>query len=298
MKAGEAIAKIKTAKELPRWDDMGIEERMQREINWDRVENEIARYLAEDPDHFFGALVVGIFGSEGVEFEPLDKIQGLPKLYQNALKPFGLLHLQGGELFFALDGQHRLKGDDAAISGKTHDGDLIEDFEPNHALADEDLALILIPYELAKRSRKVFNKINKYAKSTGKGDNIITSEDDAFAIIARWLMGSEGHQATIKQDLVNWKSNTLADTHTMFTTVSVLYESAKALLNHADVNPQFRPKDADLDAYYEEVRDVWTKLFSGFKISHQAVTEDKSKLPELRRKYLALVVSVNWWKSI
>ena len=39
-------------------------------------------------------------------------------------------------------------------SGKTHDGDLIEDFEPNHALADEDLALILIPYEPAKRSRK------------------------------------------------------------------------------------------------------------------------------------------------
>ena len=102
MKAGEAIAKIKTAKELPRWDDMGIEERMQREINWDRVENEIARYLAEDPDHFFGALVVGIFGSEGVEFEPLDKIQGLPKLYQNALKPFGLLHLQGGEPFSPL----------------------------------------------------------------------------------------------------------------------------------------------------------------------------------------------------
>ena len=106
-------------------------------------------------------------------------------------------------------------------------------------------------------------------------------------------MGSEGHQATIKQDLVNWKSNTLADTHTMFTTVSVLYESAKALLNHADVNPQFRPKDADLDAYYEEVRDVWTKLFSGFKIFHQAVTEDKSKLPELRRKYLALKPSAS-----
>lgn len=288
MKAGEVIARIRTAKEIPGWDEMGIEERMQREINWDRVENEIARYLAEDPDHFFGALVVGIYHSQGMEFEPLEDIPGIPKIYQNAIRPFGLLHMHGGELLFALDGQHRLKGDEVAITGLTHDGDRVETFKPNPDLAEEDISLVLFAYEPEKRSRKVFNKINKYAKQTSKGDNIITSEDDAFAIIARWLMGTNGHAATVKQDLVNWKSNTLANTHTMFTTVSVLYESAKTLLVNEDVDPQFRPKDKDLGRYYEEVRDIWAALLADFKPFHQAVTGDKRDLPELRQKFLAL----------
>src|SRR2546426_10595687 len=61
MKAGDAVSKIRIAKELPNWEGMTIEERMQRDINWKRVENEIARYLAEDDDRFFGALLVAMY---------------------------------------------------------------------------------------------------------------------------------------------------------------------------------------------------------------------------------------------
>jgi DNA sulfur modification protein DndB len=288
MKAGEAVSKIRIAKELPNWEAMSIEERMQREINWKRVEDQIARYLAEDEDRFFGALLVAIEKSDGMEFEPLTDMPGLPKLYQNAAKTFGLLHLQGGELFFALDGQHRLKGIDTAISGKTHDGELIEGFQPDHSLANDDLSVILIPYEPTKRSRKIFNKVNKYAKQTSKGDNIITSEDDAFAIIARWLMGSDGRQPVLKQEIVNWKSNTLTDTQTMFTTISVLYESARMLLDAHDINTQLRPPADKLDALYEEVRGFWTALLKDFKIYKQAVEGQPKNLPALRKQHLAL----------
>jgi DNA sulfur modification protein DndB len=288
MKAGEAVSKIRIAKELPTWDAMSIEERMQREINWTRVEDQIARYLAEDENRFFGALIVAIEKSDGIEFEPLADMPGLPKLYQNAAKSFGLLHLQGGELFFALDGQHRLKGIDTAISGKTHDGELIEGFQPDHSLANEDLSIILIPYEPAKRSRRIFNKVNKYAKQTSKGDNIITSEDDAFAIIARWLMGSDGRTPVLKQEIVNWRSNTLTDTQTMFTTISVLYEAAKTLLDAHEINTQLRPPADKLDTLYEEVKGFWAGLLKDFKLYKQAVDGSPKNLPDLRKQYLAL----------
>lgn len=288
MKAGEAVTKVRIAKELPTWENMTIEERMQRDINWKRVENEIARYLATDTDRFFGALLVAMYNNRGVEFEPLSDMPGLPKLYQNAAKSFGFLHLQGGELFFALDGQHRLKGVDTAISGKTHEGELIEDFEPDRSLADEELSVILVPFEPAQRARKIFNKVNKYAKQTTKGDNIITSEDDAFAIVARRLMGFGGHPPVIKESLVNWKSNTLTERMTKFTTISVLYESAKSLLRSREIDAQFRPEDAVLDAAYQELKEVWEKLLKDFKIFRQAVEGKPDGLPTLRKEYLAL----------
>jgi DNA sulfur modification protein DndB len=288
MKAGEAVSKIRIAKELPTWDSMSIEERMQREINWKRVENEIARYLADDEDRFFGALLVAIGNSDGMEFEPLADMPGLPKLYQNAAKSFGLLHLQGGELFFALDGQHRLKGIDTAISGKGHEGEIIEDLQPDHSLANDDLSVIFVPYEPAKRSRKIFNKVNKYAKQTSKGDNIVTSEDDTFAIIARWLMGSDGRSPVIKQELINWKSNTLTDTSTTFTTISLLYEASKKLLDAHEINPHLRPAADKLETFYEEVKGFWTSILKDFKIYRQAVEGQRENLPKLRKQYLAL----------
>lgn len=287
MKAGEAVAKVRIAKELPNWDDMTIEEKVQREINWERVEKEIARYLAEDKDRFFNSLVVGIYNDAGIEFEALTDIERLPKLYQNAAKSFGLLHLQGGELFFALDGQHRLMGLQVAMSGKTHDDKELSEFEVNRELANEDIAAVLIPFEPAKRSRKIFNKINKYAKQTSKGDNIITSEDDTFAIVSRWLMGSDGHPAVLNEGLVNWKSNTLSQTATKFTTVSVLYEAARVLLSKHKIDPQFRD-EAKLEAAYQEVKEVWEALFKDFKPFANAIKVPKQQLPKLREHSLAL----------
>jgi DNA sulfur modification protein DndB len=183
---------------------------------------------------------------------------------------------------------NRLKGLDTAISGKDHEGELIEGLQPDHSLANDDLSVILVPYEPAKRSRKIFNKVNKYAKQTSKGDNIVTSEDDAFAIIARWLMGSDGRTQVIKQELVNWKSNTLTDTQTMFTTISVLYESAKKLLDAHDVNPQFRPTPQKLEELYEEASGFWATLLKDFKIYKQAVEGPKENLPKVRKQNLAL----------
>lgn len=286
MKAGEAVNKIRLASELPEWKELSIEERMQRELEWERVEKEIARFLATDTDRFFGALLVAIYHSEGISFEPINKFKGLPDLYVNTAKNFGFLNFQGGELLFTLDGQHRLKGTAVAMSGKGKNGREINVFEPNLDIANDDIAILLIPYEPALRARKIFNKTNKYAKATSKGDNIVTSEDDAYAIVARRLMGSSGCEPVIPESLVNWTSNTLTLRSTQFTTISVLYESAQKLLGKVDT--QFRPEDDKLDEYYKQVKEAWEVLLDKFNIFNEAINVSPKELPELRNKYLCL----------
>jgi DNA sulfur modification protein DndB len=285
MKAGEAVRSIRVAEELPKWKEMTIEERVQRELEWKRVEKEIAHFIASDPDRFFGALLVAIYNSEGISFEPLTKLKGLPELYMSVAGSFGFLHFKGGELLFTLDGQHRLKGTDVAISGKGKNGKPVEGLTPNLEVADDDISVILIPYEPALRARKIFNKTNKYAKQTSKGDNIITSEDDAYAITARRLLGSGGYEAVIEEELVNWSSNTLSTRSTQFTTINVLYESGQKLLPATDI--QFRPDDEQLDEFYEKLAELWSRLLDKVDIFKKALESPKN-LPKLREKYLCL----------
>lgn len=290
MKAAEATAKIKAASQLPNWNDLSIEERMQRQIDWGRVKNDIARFMAKDPDRFFGALLVAIYSSDGMEFEPLADLR-IPKMYATSVKAFGFLHLQGGEVWFALDGQHRLKGTDMAIHGVDEKGRPIEEFENNLSVAGDELAVMLIPFEPAQRARKLFNKVNKYAKQTGKGDNIITSEDDAFAIITRWLMGSHGRDPVIPEPLVNWTSNTLTKRTLKFTTISVLYDGAKTLIertHNRKVDTQFRPEDAVLEEYYADVREMWEAMLDGFSIFKDAMDGPREALSDMRESYLCL----------
>ena len=53
MKAEELVGMAKPASRLEEWEDFTIEERMQRELNDKRVREEIAPYIANDPDRFF-----------------------------------------------------------------------------------------------------------------------------------------------------------------------------------------------------------------------------------------------------
>ena len=57
MKAEEIVGMAKPASRLEEWEAFDIEERMQRELNDKRVRDEIAPYIANDPDRFFGSLV-------------------------------------------------------------------------------------------------------------------------------------------------------------------------------------------------------------------------------------------------
>ena len=61
MNAREFIQSVRIAKDLDEWTSMNISERIQREPNLKRIKEEIAPYLAENEDRFFGSIILLIY---------------------------------------------------------------------------------------------------------------------------------------------------------------------------------------------------------------------------------------------
>lgn len=288
MKASSVIEKIKMPSELPDWDNMGIDEKFQREINYNRVKIHMAPYLVNDDDRFFGALIVDMYNSDGVEFETLEEaVPKLPGLYKGTARLFGFLHLTGGEIFVPLDGQHRVMALQFAITGKDQKGKPIEGLKPSTEVANDDVTMILLEHEPAK-ARKIFNKVNRYAKSTTKAENLITADDDVIAVITRSI-GMD----LIGARLINIKSNTLNKKSIEFITLSILYEANLKIIENITgkkVNTTVLPSQADQALYEAEVRDVWSHLLNRISLFSVALSDKEdsgdAKRQEIRSETL------------
>lgn len=271
MKAGVLINTVGYAEQIPEWRTMDIEERMQRELNETRVIDEIVPYIVNDPNMFFGSLIVDIYkGWDSIQFESItDVCNKIPRAYSDNADEIGFITLPDNLSLIALDGQHRLLSLNVAIKGWTGltggtkiSDDLKNELQPNPNLVNEDISVILVPHTDNKKIRSIFNKVNRYAKQTSRGDNIITSEDDIFAIIARRLMKAGEPLAPVdNQYIVNWSSNTLSAKSKQLTTISVLYTFAEELLkDDKSINKKQCPSDEIIDEKYEKVALVWSYL--------------------------------------
>lgn len=271
MSAGQLIDSVGIAKELPEWPDMTADEKMQREYDIKRVVEEMVPYVVDDPNRFFGSLIIDIYsGSEDVVFESVEKtIPSLPAAYRVPMKNMGFLTLPGKERLIALDGQHRLLALKIAIKGVMgipageKMSAAMNRLEPHPDLANEEISVIFVEHTDTQKIRKIFNKINKYAKQTSRGDNIITSDDDIFAVISRRLLTTGEPLAPINGiDLVNWKSNTLSTRSKQLTTLSALYTISGTLLKDNKYSTNVLPDDSEVEAAYDEVADYWKVLLS------------------------------------
>lgn len=266
MPAGQLIDSVGIANELPEWEGMTAEEKMQREYDIRRIVEDIVPYVVTDDDRFFSSLIVDIYkGFEDVTFEPVTKVvENLPAAYQTPMEDMGFLTLPGKERLIALDGQHRLLSLRIAIRGKSGvPGGIkpfaaMNDLVPHPELMNEELSVILVEHESQSKIRKIFNKINKYAKQTSRSDNIITSDDDTFAVIARRIIREEGPLAPIGDiELVNWKSNTLPQRSKNLTTLSTVYNTADTLFDGKGFKTTALPSDEELEEAYQTVADFW-----------------------------------------
>ncbi|MFO0051141.1 MAG: DNA sulfur modification protein DndB [Pseudanabaena sp.] len=281
MKVRELVQGVRPANELDEWTTMSIEDVLQREPDLKRIKEEIAPYIAKSKDRFFGAMIVLVYKGE-VYFEGLkDWISNkAPRAYQSVAENIGILTIDGGSLI-VLDGQHRLLALEQVMKGEVT-GDYRED------VPDDDVCVIFIHHEGNEKTRRIFNKVNRYAKPTSRGDNIITSEDDRSAIIARRLL-SEGAPLGIKSRgssdvIVEWKSNSLPVRSTKLTTISAVYETVKLILrSHRIVLDQnIRPRDELLNEYYEIVEEFWNTVLDGLQPYKEAL-RDSSQIPLMRK---------------
>ena len=288
MRAGELIDSVGFAAELPEWEQMTADEKMQRQPDINRIINEIVPYVIEDPDRFFNSLIIDVFsGYEAIEFEPVSKIvKDLPRTYQIPLEDIGYITLTGKERLIALDGQHRLLATRIAIRGiyglpaGTKLPSSIKKLDPHPELADEEISIILVEHKDNQKIRKIFNKVNKYARQTSRGDNIITSDDDIYAVIARRLFREGEVLAPIgKCELVNWKSNTLSQRSKQLTTVSALYTISETILKSKGYSNKVLPSEEECNSSYKEISDFWNDLLSGLDVYQEYLRLTKADKP-------------------
>jgi DNA sulfur modification protein DndB len=281
MKVRDLVQGVRAASELDEWTTMSIEERLQRDPDLKRVKEQIAPYIAESEDRFFGAMIVLVYKGE-IYFDSLREwlSNKAPRAYQSVSDDLGIVTIDGGSLIM-LDGQHRL----LALE-KVMKGEVIGACREN--VPNDDVCVIFIQHETSEKTRRIFNKVNRYAKPTSRGDNIITSEDDRSAIIARRLL-SEGSPLGVKAGassdvIVEWKSSALAVRSTKLTTISAVYETVKLILKDKgkSIDPNNRPSEEDLDHYYEMVEGFWNIVLENLQ-PYREVLEDSSRIPQMRK---------------
>ena len=215
----------------------------------------------------------------------------------NPMADMGFITLPGKERLIALDGQHRLLSLKIAIRGimgvpgGTKTFAAMNKLHPHPELANEELCIILVEHTDTAKIRKIFNKINKYAKQTSRSDNIITSDDDTFAVIARHLFKEGGPLAPINGiDLVNWKSNTLSQRSKNLTTLSALYTIAETILKDKKYSSKMLPDNAALEEAYQTIASFWRITLDGVQAYQQylELTRNNKPVSNLREENLLL----------
>jgi DNA sulfur modification protein DndB len=267
----------KTAAELEAWKEWSIFERFQRELSTNRIKTEIVPYLTRTEDRFFGAFIVLVYEPDLFEFEPAELKSDLRgAAYVEAGQRMGFLTVGGGNLV-ALDGQHRLVSVQTVLTaGNEVTGPFRDD------LLNDDFCVLFVKHETFEKTRRIFNKVNRYAKPVSKSDNILTSEDDGYAIVTRWLveseppLGLEGPNpplsalGTSGEPIVEWRRGQLtANDHDKLTTLNHLYQSVKIILDAngmghfgAKHRPN-RPDDSELQKAYQAAATWWTDVIAG-----------------------------------
>ena len=283
MKAEEIVSRIRIPREMKGWDDESVEERYQRRIDYHGIKSRIAPYLAKDDSRFFGALIVAAMNfGDAVSFEPLADVttKGLPGLYRAAAINMGFLTFKGGEIMVPLDGQHRLKAIQFAITGVDEKSRPI-DITPCTDLAQEDVTVILVAYE-PQKARKIFTKVNRYAKTTTTGQNYITDDDDVLAVLTR-----EVANELIGGRLAKFTSNTLRPKDAEFTTLAIVYNCNEEIVRNTfaegKLDKTHLPDTAKQRLFRKKVMDVWRTVLEGIEVFADAL-DDKEESGDARRR--------------
>ena len=143
---------------------------------------QISEYLLKQPQRFFNALIVGVYGGSPDWYELT--IGSNPRFDAPVLAPelngvLGILRLDGTQTFFAIDGQHRVEGIKQAL-------------KKDEKLQTDEVSVIFVAHQTdadgMERTRRLFTTLNRYAKPVRKSEIIALDEDDIIAIVTRELV--------------------------------------------------------------------------------------------------------------
>jgi DNA sulfur modification protein DndB len=286
MTAADLVKVAQTAKGTEEWESGNIEDRIQREPDLKRIMTDIVPYLGKAADRFFGSLIL-LFNGSDLRFLSVKELSpnlSNPFITKKQMEMVGFVITEGAR-FIVLDGQHRYLALEKIIAEAN--GELGQELPFAKDLKNDEVSVIFIPYESKEKTRRIFNKVNRYAKTTSRSDNIITSEDDPFAIVARWLLNDDaplGMKIDGREGIVDWKSNTLSTRSNKLTTLSAVYETARLILGNAfsdKIDDKQRPGEDTLQEYFEVAARFWQMVLDGIEPYREA-TENPSVIHTMR----------------
>lgn len=262
---------FKLFEELPQSDtaEWTLEELFQRDISWDRVDNEILAYLnSPTRPQFFNALTVALMPSHtdslGGDFGPPVALPPIPGDGLGAAIGMGGVQIQfydsdvdqvsgAGKLRWAtdrvdavaVDGQHRLaaikrfvkeanreRWDGASVPVIFLIADERVGFKTPHAKSD--------PSRTVSALRSVFIDLNKNAKPVSPSRTILLDDLSIVSVATRSLMGRSlgdtNDAERIPLSLIDWMTdrNKIED-GPFLTTVTLLHEAVRQLLAVPDL---------------------------------------------------------------
>lgn len=208
MRLGEVAKNVGfVERELGEGAEQSPDNMRQRKLNLKRVREEMRPYLTQNPDHFFGALVVEVIRPG----EATHQIRFVP----SAENPdFGRIYLEGTEDLQALDGQHRLKAIQLALQERPE-------------LARESIAVLFLPHRSIQRSQQLFSDLNRYAKTPSKTLSLLFEHREFEARVAKvWARSSRA----FGDGRTNLETTSLVAKAKHLITLSVLYECTRELI--------------------------------------------------------------------
>ena len=284
MKMTDLVKEVDFASRL--YDSKTLDDAIQRTLNEGRVKSEIVNYLARRTDRFFSSLVVAALGGNPT-FTPVritDDERFAVLKAGNVDEAFGVLTFNGGQRYYALDGQHRLKSIKTLIEGGSTDD--IPPLPPG--FLEEEVSVIMLvreeedDEEFLRSYRRLFSSLNRYAKPTDQDTNIIMDEDDWVAILTRRLLTE--HEfflwkgRALESPKLKTKGKNLRSGDSFFTTLQTLYAMNETLLMTPQRDKQrygtkpfkfFNPGEPLLDAMFDELVVYWDAMLDEIPLLHE-----------------------------
>ena len=263
-------------------DQVALDTLVQRALS-NRVQG-IVRYLHQQNERFFNSVVIGVVGGNPKWYTvrpETSPVLGVPNLHPRFENTLGILELDGSERLFAIDGQHRVEAIRLAIIGR-------ED------LRDEDLSVIFVSADVEgeerERIRRMFSTLNRYAKPVSARDKVALDEDDAAAIVTRWVVREyEALNKEVKSGkqwlrLVHYGQTMPIPIQNMHSITSVLavYEmvrhvSSKTLAAVQPPSKRTRPDDEELETIKTETIQFWDCLRESVPAIAEVAGSDPSR---------------------
>lgn len=289
MTATELSHQVGIASQQSDWQELTLNELYQRKLNEKRVEQDIAPYLANTRDRFFGSIIVWIINPDVAVFEPASAHINVLQAYSSAAKSIGFLVLDETRAttksgLVALDGQHRLAALRRVVQNET-DGQFADDVN------GDEIAVIFVSDSDVRSARDLFTVLNRSARRVTKSDVLIMSEVDGAAIVARDLTGSSllAPFGLGDKGLIKWEKNTIAQKDEEITTLNAVYEVVQIVADHLKIDLQAGeeagnpPSDSDL-AQVRLESERWLQSLFTLSPDFAAMRLDSLKVVSMRKE--------------